>query len=99
MTTTSIFSDDYPPTMTVEQAAELLGVSRSSGYRAAALGQLPTIRLGRRLLVPTAKLLAMLGSVGAGGVILPEDESSASVQPPIHKHEQVERDSKSQLEG
>ena len=61
MTTTSIFSDDYPPTMTVEEAAELLGLSRSSGYRAAAVGELPTIRIGRRLLVPTPKLFALLG--------------------------------------
>jgi hypothetical protein len=44
----------------VEQACTLLGISRSAGYRAAA-GDLPTIRLGRRLYVPTARLLTMLG--------------------------------------
>ncbi len=52
---------DYPATMTVEEAGELLGLSRSSAYRGAARGEIPTIRVGRRLLVPTAKLLAMLG--------------------------------------
>jgi excisionase family DNA binding protein len=50
-----------PPTLTVEEAARLLGVSRGVGYEAARTGELPTIRLGRRIVVPTAKLLALLG--------------------------------------
>lgn len=50
-----------PPTLTVEQAGEMLGISRRSAYRAAARGELPTLKLGRRLLVPTARLLALLG--------------------------------------
>jgi hypothetical protein len=36
-------------------------VSRSAAYRAAASGQLPTLAFGRRLRVPTAPLLRMLG--------------------------------------
>jgi excisionase family DNA binding protein len=52
---------ELPPTISVEHAAKLLGVSRSSAYRAAANGQLPTISFGRRLLVPTHRLLEMLG--------------------------------------
>jgi hypothetical protein len=36
-------------------------VSRSVAYRAAASGELPTITFGRRLLVPTYRLLEMLG--------------------------------------
>ena len=52
---------ELPPTLSVEHAAKLLGVSRSSAYRAAANGQLPTISFGRRLLVPTRQLLEMLG--------------------------------------
>jgi excisionase family DNA binding protein len=48
-------------TLTVEQAGRLLGISRGAAYRAAACGQIPTIRLGRRLLVPTARLHQMLG--------------------------------------
>lgn len=50
-----------PATMTVEEAGRLLGISRRSAYRAAAAGHLPIIRLGRRMLVPTAKLHNMLG--------------------------------------
>lgn len=51
-----------PPTITVERAGEILGISRRSAYRAAAAGQLPTLRLGRRILVPTASLLRLLGA-------------------------------------
>lgn len=50
-----------PATISVEEAGKLLGLSRSSAYRAAARGQLPTLVFGRRLLVPTARLLEMLG--------------------------------------
>ena len=52
---------ELPLTISVEHAARLLGVSRSAAYRAAASGQLPTITFGRRLLVPTSRLLEMLG--------------------------------------
>jgi len=52
---------DLPPTISVEEAAGLLGVSRSAAYRAAKAGQLTTLRMGRRLRVPTAPLLRMLG--------------------------------------
>jgi excisionase family DNA binding protein len=52
---------ELPPTISVEHAAKLLGVSRSAAYRAVAAGQLPSLRLGRRIYVPTARLLAMLG--------------------------------------
>ena len=50
-----------PPLLSVEQACKLLGVSRSAGYRAAATGDLPTLRWGRRLYVPTVRLLELLG--------------------------------------
>lgn len=48
-------------TYTVEEAARLLGVSRGTAYEAARRGELPTVRLGRRLLVPRARLEDLLG--------------------------------------
>lgn len=48
------------PTLTVEEAGRLLGIGRSLAYAAARDGSLPTIRLGKRILVPTAALLRML---------------------------------------
>jgi excisionase family DNA binding protein len=52
---------ELPPTLTVKRAGELLGLSRSAAYRAAATGELPTLAFGRRLVVPTFRLLEMLG--------------------------------------
>lgn len=52
-------------TITVEDAARVLGVSRDVAYRAVESGEIPSLRLGRRILVPTAKLLAMV-SPGEG---------------------------------
>lgn len=50
-----------PPLITIEDAARVLNVSRSTACRAATAGQIPTVRLGRRLLVPSALLRRMLG--------------------------------------
>lgn len=49
------------PTITVERAAVILGVSRRAGYSAAERGELPTIPVGRRKLVPTARFIAKYG--------------------------------------
>lgn len=48
-------------TMTVDEAAVLLGISRGSAYEAVRQGQIPSIKLGRRVLVPRAKLAELLG--------------------------------------
>lgn len=48
------------PTLTVEEAAELLGVARSTAYDGVRSGEIPSIRIGRRLLVPTAAIRSML---------------------------------------
>jgi excisionase family DNA binding protein len=48
-------------TCSIDEAAAVLGIGRSTAYAAARDGSLPTLRLSHRLLVPTAKLLAMLG--------------------------------------
>ena len=48
-------------TCSVEEAATALGVGRSTAYSAAHDGTLPVLKIRNRLLVPTAKLLAMLG--------------------------------------
>jgi excisionase family DNA binding protein len=54
---------ELPALLSIDQACELLGLSRSAGYRAAAAGHIPTIRWGHRLYVPTARLLELLGLV------------------------------------
>ncbi len=60
-TLTHLDPDDWPLTTTISEAARILGISRSAAYRAATKGELATIRIGGRLLVPTAKLRELLG--------------------------------------
>ncbi len=47
-------------TLTIPEAAKALGISRNAGYEAARRGEIPTIRIGKRLLVPLAALERML---------------------------------------
>jgi excisionase family DNA binding protein len=58
-------TDQLPALLTVPRAAELLGISRASAYRYAASGELPVRRLGGRVYVVTALLLAMIGETTA----------------------------------
>jgi excisionase family DNA binding protein len=46
--------------VSVTEAAQLLGISRGLAYELARAGQLPSLRLGRRLVVPRAALLTWL---------------------------------------
>lgn len=49
------------PVLSVARAGEVLGLSRGSAYEAVRRGEIPSLRFNRRLVVPTARLLAMLG--------------------------------------
>ncbi len=48
------------PTLSVEEAGRWLGLGRSASYAAVERGELPALRVGRRLMVPTAALHRML---------------------------------------
>jgi len=52
---------NQPLTVTVEQAAEVLGIGRSTAYELVRTGGLACIRLRRRIVVPVAHLAARLG--------------------------------------
>ena len=52
-------------TMTIEEAAERLGIGRNQAYEAARRGDIPAVRIGRRLLVPIAALERKLSGVKA----------------------------------
>lgn len=47
--------------VTLNEAAAMLRIARGSAYQAAHRKEIPTIRIGRRLLVPLAALEQMLG--------------------------------------
>jgi excisionase family DNA binding protein len=48
-------------TYSVVEAGERLGISRGLAYKLAVSGELPTIRLGNRLLVPRHALDKLIG--------------------------------------
>jgi excisionase family DNA binding protein len=48
-------------TYSVEEAAQILGIGRGTAYLAAKSGDLPTVRVGGRLVVPRARLFELLG--------------------------------------
>jgi hypothetical protein len=54
--------DGLPMLIPIPRAAQLLGISRSSAYRCAACGDLPTTHLGGRVYIVTAKLRELLES-------------------------------------
>jgi excisionase family DNA binding protein len=47
--------------VSVDEVAVLLSLSRHSAYEGVKAGEIPSVRIGRRVLVPTAGLRAMLG--------------------------------------
>lgn len=51
-------------TYTVVETARLLGLSRASCYQALRAGELPSVRVGRRYLIPKATLLKLLSEAG-----------------------------------
>lgn len=47
-------------TYTVMEAAKILGIGRDTAYRAVLEGQIPSIRIGKRLLIPKQALEKLL---------------------------------------
>lgn len=50
---------------TVDQVAEILQISRPQAYLGVSTGQIPSIRVGRRILVPRAALEKLLATAGS----------------------------------
>jgi excisionase family DNA binding protein len=56
-------------TITVEEAAAVLGIGRSAAYEAVRRGDLPSRRLGRRIVFPVPALLTWLGVPEASSTV------------------------------
>ena len=73
-------------TITVEETAPVLGLSRSSAYEAAKRGEIPTLKVGRRLLVPVARLRRLLGEIDSVNTTSPasnpDSPQNSGRQPP-----------------
>ena len=55
-------------TMSVEEASEALGISRSLAYELVRRGALPSLRLGRRIVVPVRALEELVDHACAAGI-------------------------------
>ena len=64
-------------TYTVEEAGRLCGIGRAAAYAACRSGDLPAVRLGRRWVIPRARLLALLSDDG-DALAEPLDERRAA---------------------
>jgi excisionase family DNA binding protein len=53
-------SRQIPEVLSVEEAGQVLRISRQSAYQAVRAGEIPSVRIGRRVLVPRHALLALL---------------------------------------
>jgi excisionase family DNA binding protein len=52
-------------TITVEEASRALGIGKNGAYEAVRRGEIPSIKIGRRFLVPRHALEKMLASAEA----------------------------------
>ena len=55
--------ENLPEVLTVSEAAELLRIGRNAAYEAVRCGEIPSVRIGRRILVPRAGLEQLLAGV------------------------------------
>jgi excisionase family DNA binding protein len=53
-----------PPVYRVEEVSEMLGMGLNQTYRAIARGELPSIKIGRRILIPRQRLIDKLNGGG-----------------------------------
>ena len=60
---------DLPPVLTVDEVAAFLRTGRSATYEAVRVGQIPSIRVGRKIRVSRDQLLAALGNGNGTGPV------------------------------
>jgi excisionase family DNA binding protein len=59
--------DDLPDVLTVDETAKFLRISRGLAFAGVRRGDIPAVRVGRRLLVPRNRLLTWLDGRGDDG--------------------------------
>ena len=60
MTTNFTSIDQLPITLSADQVAQVLGISRAGAYTLMHSKDFPTIQIGKRMVVPKDKLLAWM---------------------------------------
>lgn len=67
--------------ISIAEAGQLLGISRSSAYECASRGDIPTLRMGGRRVVPVPRLLELVGyplHEEAPGTVIPSADVFAT---------------------
>ena len=54
---------DQRATLSVEETGDYLGIGRNLAYQKVRTGEIPSLRLGKRILVPKSALAALLSGV------------------------------------
>jgi excisionase family DNA binding protein len=67
--------------LSVEEAAGLLGISRALAYELVNRGELPAVRLGRRIVVPRVGLEALLAGAGSATATASPSTDGADQEP------------------
>ena len=60
MTTNFTSIDQLPITLSAEQVAQVLGISRANAYNLMRSKGFPTLKIGKRMIVPKDKLIAWI---------------------------------------
>lgn len=64
---------DLPEVLTVDQVAQYLGVGRNTAYAAVGRGEIRSVKVGRRVLVPRSAIKDLLEGAGGGLTSLAAD--------------------------
>ena len=64
--------------VSVNEARRAIGLSRTSMYQAIRTGRIPSIRIGRRILIPVSSLAHLLDQAGAETIPDEAAEKNAS---------------------
>ena len=79
-----MFSEQARLVFSVQEISRLLGLSRASTYEAVRVGSIPSIKVGRRILIPKSALQELLdrhsvtGNTGDDIHDIPSSKSTAS---------------------
>ena len=59
--------DSLPDVLTVAEVAKVLRIGRNAAYDSIQRGEIPSVRFGRRIVVPKAALMALLMGASSSG--------------------------------
>ncbi|MFN8053597.1 MAG: helix-turn-helix domain-containing protein [Acidimicrobiales bacterium] len=75
------------PTLSVDEVADILGLDRKTVYASVSSGEIPSLRVGRRILVPTRWLADLIApdarDAGLTGSRSPRSQHPAQGQLPL----------------